>query len=379
MKNIPSFKEFSIYGDLMETASQKQILDSNNLEDSNSGRNINEGQVTDYIKNSLSKFFLGKFSSIGVIDKARSVLVDLEVDLIEKKNELDDFIDNIESQIDSAGDKQTVESLKKQRENKLKEFQTYEEATRLKIKKAQQVVKEAIEGNPRKRKYYELGRSEDEVTIAELKYNLAKNKVDREELKKYKEKLEKAKMESSEKAEAMKSELKSDEEKTKKTQLKGKVELIDLDPENEAKKISSKKAKDIIERKRQLETSIANHRANLERKLIYLEKKISGGKKISPSYVHNKKIELLSIAATIEAQKNLLTSLRTLGKTEMDISKKLSDPEKIGKLTKVINKSITDGKESNTGLNKIISDIFVGPEGSIDIGKIKSAKEKLNK
>lgn len=384
MKNLPSFQEFSKYDSLLESASNEQIASLMELNTSLGERQVNEGKVLDLIKNNLSKFFLGKYSKLSVIDDARKVLIQLEIELIEKRNEFEESVDKIEAQIDelrSTGDKQRMSSLMKDRENKIKEFENYQKTTRLKIRKAQEVVKDVIDGNPRRRKYYEAGRSEDEISIAELEYEMAKKKADQSEINKFESKLQKAKKEAADKAEELKAEMqtKGKEEVEKKEKREEKIKLLRMDPEAEKKKITRRRGKDIIERKRQLENSIVDLRADLERKLNMIQKRLDSGKKISKSYLDNKKMEFLSMAATIDAQKNLLAILREIGKTETEINKKLSDEKNITEITNRINQGIADGQDANSGLKKVISSIFVGPEGTINVAKIKTAKEKLNK
>lgn len=384
MKNLPSFQEFNKYDSLLESASEDQINNLMDLSPSFSESSLNEGKALDIIKNNLSKFFFGKYSKLSIIDEARKVLVELEIDLIEKKNDFEEAIDKIESQIDeirTSGDKQKMSALMKDRENKMKEFENYQKTARLKIKKAQEVVKDVIDGNPRRRKYYEAGRADDEISIAELEYDMAKKKADQSEIKKFEDKLQKAKKEAEEKANQLKAEMeiKGKSEKEKQEQTQQKIKLLHMDPEKEKKKISSRKGKDIIERKRQLESSIVDLRADLERKLSMIQKRVDSGKKVSKSYLDNKKLELLSIAATIDAQKNLLEIFRELGKTESEITKKLMKEKNLTEITNKINQGIADGQDVNSGLKKVISGIFVGPEGTINIEKIKTAKEKLNK
>jgi hypothetical protein len=381
MKNLPSFKDFSNYSSLLETASAEEIRLLNELETSDPNHTLNEGKILDTVKNELSKFFLGKYSKLSVIDKARKVLVDLEIDLIEKKYEFEESISNIDSQIDSigsSGDKQRLIALRKDRDNKIKEFEKYEESSKLKMKKAIEVIREMIEGDSRKRKYYEAGRSEDEIGLAELKYKFAKEKSDDKEIKKYEEAIRKAKEEAEAKADVLKSEIET-KEKDSEPEASNQVQVVKIDPEKEKKKISSRRGKDIIERKRQLENSIVDLKADMERILTQMEKHIKSGKKISRSYINNKKIQLLSMASSIDSQTNLLKILRDLGKSENEITKKLSKEQEFTKLANLINQGIAEGEDAKSGLKKVVSSIFVGPEGTINTEKVKQAKEKLNK
>jgi hypothetical protein len=384
MKNLPSFKEYSENDSLLESASIQQINDLMELCPDCIKETVNEGKALDIIKNNLSKFFLGKFSKLSVIDQAREVLVQLEIDLIEKKNQFEDSIEQIESQIDeirSTGDKPRMTSLIKDRENKIKEFENYEKTASLKIKKAKDIVRDVIDGNSRRRKYYEAGRSEDEITIAELQYNMAKKRSDESELKKYEDQLQKAKKDAEQKAEELKAEMQSKDKKKKEAEgeTQEKIKLLRMDPAVERKKISSRKGKDILSRIEELETSIVKLRTRLERKLNMIEKRAQSGKPLPKSFIENKKLELLSLSATIDAQRNLLAIFRKLGKTEKEITKKLISSEIMNKVLDQVNRGIDDGQNVNTGLKKVISSIFIGPEGTIDPKKVKAAKEKLDK
>jgi DNA repair exonuclease SbcCD ATPase subunit len=384
MKNLPSFQEFNEYDSLFESASSKQVRDLMDLKPINVNISLHEGKALDLIKNNLSKFFLGKYSKLSVIDQARQVLTQLEIDLIEKKNQFEDSIEAIESQIDEirgSGDKQRLESLIKDKTNKIKEFESYEKTANLKIKKAKDIVRDVIDGNPRRRKYYEAGRSEDEISIAELQYNMAKNKSDESELKRYEDKVKKAKKDAEQKVEELKSEMQSKDDENKKStdETQEKIKLLRIDPEKEKKKITSRKGKDILDRIEELETSIVKLRTRLERKLNMIEKRAQSSRPIPESFIENKKLELLSLSATIDAQRNLLSIFRKLGKTERDITKKLLSPEIISKVLDQVNKGIDDGQNVNTGLKRIISSIFTDPKGKLDPMKIKSAKEKIDK
>ena len=384
MKNLPSFKDFSNYDSLLESASAEEMNVLNELETANPLHTLNEGQILDSIKNKLSKFFLGKFSKLSVLDHARKVLVDLEIDLIEKRYEFEDSVSEIESQIDSLGmgvDKQKSLALRKDRDNKIKEFENYEKASKLKMKKALEVIRDIIDGDSRKRKYYEAGKSEDEIGLAELKYKLAKERSDDKQIKRYEEDIRKAKEEAEEKAKSLKSEVENKEsaEKDRKDKDVKQEQKILIDPEKEKKKISSRRGKDIIERKRQLENSIVDLKADMERMLNRIEKHLKSGKKISKSYLDTRKIKLLSMATSIDSQTNLLKILRDLGKTESEITKKLSKEHEFTKLTNMINQGISEGGDLKSGLKKAISSVFVGPEGTISHEKLKQAKEKLNK
>jgi hypothetical protein len=379
MKNIPSFNDFKKYESLLERANKDLYNELNSLEGAEPQHTVNEGMFLDSIKNSISKFFLGSLSRVGMIDKARKLLVDLEIDAIEKRFDFEESVDKLESQIDalsSINDKDRINALIRDRESKAREFEAFLKSHSTKVKKAKEFIQKAIESNPRRREYYEVGRSEDEVALAELEYKLAKEKADDSEIKKYEEKIKAKKQEAEEKAHDLKD--KMDDQDKKSEESEGKKDLS-LDPEKEKKKYSSRKAKDIIERKRQLEKDIADLRAEIERKLTAFEKKVKSlGDKLTTKYTDTVKYDLLELSSALDSKTNLLKILRGLGKSETEIQSKLSKEQEFTKLANLINQGITDGEDANSGTKKIISSVFITPGGKIDSGKIRNAKDKLN-
>lgn len=376
MKNLPSFKEFSDYEPYLEKVSQDMYDEYKNLEGASPNYSVNEGSFLDNIKNSLSKFFLGSISRVGMIDKARKLLVDLEIDAIEKKFDSEESIEKIEDQIDglsSINDKERINALIKDRDSKMREYEAFLKANAVKIKKAKEFIQKVIENNSRRKEYYETGRSEDELTLAELEYKLAKEKSEDSEIKKYEEKVNAKRKEAEEKVNDLQDKMKS-QEKFKDEDSES--EDLSLDPEKEKKKVSGRKAKDIIERKKELEKDIADLRADIERKLNFLEKKIKKG--ASPKILERFKIDLLEMSSALDSKTNLLKIFRDIGKSESEIQKALSKEQEFTKIVNLINQGIADGEDANSGTKKIISDIFVNPSGNIDPSKISSAMKKLN-
>ena len=381
MKNLPSFNDFKKYESLIETIDNELNEEFASLERSEPNHALNEGIFGDYLKNSLSKFFLGSLSRVGMIDKARKLLVDLEIDAIEKRADFEENVERLESEMDglsSINDKEKINAVERDRDTKVKEFESFLKSHALKIKKAKDFVTKVIDNNPRRREYYEAGRADDEIGLAELEYKLAKDKADDADIKKFEEKIKAKKKEAEEKAQDLKDQMdkKSEEEK------KGKepdAEDLSLDPEKEKKKVAGRRAKDIIERKKELEKDIADLRADIERKLTALEKRMgSNPDKVSKSYIEKIKIELLELSSALDSKKNLLKLFRNLGKTESEIDKKLSKEQEFTQLANLINQGIVDGEDANSGTKKIISDVFVTSSGNIDVNKLRSAKDKLN-
>lgn len=380
MKNIPSFSEFKKYGDLMESVSPELLNELNSLERVEPIHSVNEGNLMNNLKNSLSKFFLGSMSRISMIDQARKIILDLELDLIEKKDEFEKNIEKIDIQIDSlsrSGNKEKIDSLEKERDSKIKEFEAYVKAQKLKIKKSKDVAYRLTDDNSRRKQYLAAGYAEDEIAIAELEYKLASERSkDQTEIRKYKEKIEDAKRDAEEKANDIKAKTERDlEDRAPKNDLS-------VDLEKEKKKISSRKGKDLIQRKNELEKERADLRSDIERKLNVLESKMTKSPKtISLKYIETFKMDLLELSSTLDAKENLLHLFRGLGKTESEITKVLSKESDFTKLTNKINQEIINGDDANSGTKKVVSDLFASIEkdknSPANVGRIKKAKSKL--
>ena len=381
MKNLPSFNDFKKYESLIETVDRELNKEFASLESAEPNHTINEGIFGDYLKNSLSKFFLGSLSRVGMIDKARKLLVDLEIDIIEKRDSFEETIEKLDSEIDglsSINDKEKINAVIKDRDSKIKELESFLKSHALKIRKAKDYINKVIEGNSRRREYYEAARADDEIALAELEYKLAKDRADDADIKKFEEKIKEKKKEAEEKAQDLKDEMDKESE-SKKGPESDNADDLSLDPEKEKRKVAGRRGKDIIERKKELEKDIADLRADIERKLTTLEKRIKANpNKVSKSYVERIKVELLELSSALDSKKNLLKLFRDLGKTESDIDKKLSKEQEFTKLANMINQGIVDGEDANSGTKKIISDVFVTPTGNIDASKLKFAKDKLN-
>jgi hypothetical protein len=381
MKNLPSFNDFKKYESLIETVDRELSEEFASLEAAEPNHTINEGIFGDYLKNSLSKFFLGSLSRVGMIDKARKLLVDLEIDIIEKRDAFDESVEKLDSEIDglsSINDKEKINAVEKDRDSKIREFESFLKSHALKIKKAKDYINKVIENNPRRREYFEAARADDEIALAELEYKLAKDRADDSDIKKFEEKIKEKKKEAEEKAQDLKDQM-DKKSKSEEGPESDNSDDLSLDPEKEKRKVAGRRGKDIIDRKKELEKDIADLRADIERKLTTLEKRIKANPdKVSKSYVERSKIELLELSSALDSKKNLLKLFRDLGKTESDIDKKLSKEQEFTKLTNMINQGIVDGEDANSGTKKIISDVFVTPTGKIDAGKLRSAKDKLN-
>lgn len=381
MKNLPSFNEFKKYEDLLESVDHRLAREVKSLDRVEPQHSVNEGQLMNILKNNLSKFFLGSMSRISMIDQARKIILDLELDIVEKKDEFERDIEKLDRQIDSLskiGDKEKIVALENEREKRAKEMEAYLKAQKLKIKKSKDVASKLADDSARRKQYLDAGYAEDEIAIAELEYKLAVERSDDQtKVREYKEKIESAKKEAEEKARDINDKTEADIEKRE-----GSNDLS-LDPEKEKKKISSRKSKDLIQRKNELEKDIADLRSDIERKLNALKNKIAKNPQaVSGKAIDSAKIELLELSSALDAKTNLLKLFRGLGKTESEIAKVLSKESDFTKLANRINQGILDGEDANSGTKKIITDLFSsvssGKDKTISTDKIEKAKSKLN-
>jgi hypothetical protein len=381
MKNIPSFREFNKYSDFIETTNESLVNELRSLEGADPDHSVNEGHVMNAAKNLLSKFFLGPLSRVNAIDQARKIILELELDLIEKRDKYEKEAEELDSKIDELtkiNDKEKIISLEREREMKAKQMDAYVKAQKLKIQKSKDVASKIVDGNARRKEYLDAGYAEDEIAIAELEYKLASQRVEnKEELGEYEARVKKAKEEADAKASAMKDKAedsgkKEEENKTEST------EDFSLDPQEEKKKVSSRKYKDIITRKNELEKDIADLRSDLERKLNKFKSRISAnsaaGKKDS-RYSESVKVDLLEICSALDSKINLLKTLRNLGKTEKEVDRKLGKESEFTQLADRINQSILDGEDANSGTKKIIADLFVSSQ--VTSQSIEEAKRKI--
>jgi DNA repair exonuclease SbcCD ATPase subunit len=363
------------------------VQELKSLETAEPYHSVNEGQLMNVVKNSLSKFFLGSMSRVSMIDQARKIILDLELDIVEKKDEFERAIEKLDSQIDSLtkmGDKDKILSVEKERETKAREIEAYLKAQKLKIKKSKDVALKLVDGNSRRKEYLDAGYAEDEIAIAELEYKLAQERAeDQSKLADYKEKVESARKEAEEKARDINNKTEKDNEKKEETKETSQEDLS-VDPEKEKRKIASRKGKDLIQRKNELEKEIADLRSDIERKLNQFESKVARrSKSVNAKYIESVKIELLELSSALDAKENLLKLFRGLGKTENEISQVLSKESDFTKIANKINQGIVDGEDANSGTKKIISDLFSGvssgEDQNISTEKIKNAKFKINR
>lgn len=217
MTLIPSFREFEKTNHL-EGKITPALAES--LADYFAGEEaVNEG-VFDSIKNTLSKTFLGSLSYISMIDKVRAEVLKMEKESIQKKYAFEDEIDSLKNSIKELSknkDEAGVDRVKKTIDAKTKEYQSYGKMIGLRIEKAISTIKDAIKGNKRRMEYWEAGKSQDELDLAEFEYRTAKQRASSnpEELKNLETEIKKAKEEAEKSKNKLQTDAKNQEKKEK--------------------------------------------------------------------------------------------------------------------------------------------------------------------
>ena len=346
---------------------------------------INEAEsFLDRVKNSLSKSILGSLSYIKMIDDLVEKVEELEKDLIEKQYKFEDEIDEIDSKIDKArgNNPSEVKNLQMQRKRKSEEIQSYLDNQKLKIRKGMSLIDQAIGKNDRRKEYSKTKIDDKNLAISEFRYELAKKRsAPQEEISSLEKKLKKSKETAQASSERFRqrTEQASSEKKVTRDPKTGRFvsgRVRDVDPSDEKKRISSRKASDLIERKEKVEIMIAKTKALVERELDSLYGKISKGP-ISKDALEKSKIYLLELSNNLDSYRNLLSLYRSVGNTEEKIDKVLSKESSFTEIANKINSSIADGKDAGSGTTQIISDLFKDLETSQSPSKVKSAGAKI--
>jgi chromosome segregation ATPase len=231
MKLIPSYQEF-VYDLPLNEKISPELAESlaSDFEEIDS---LNEGFL-DSIKNTLSKTFLGSLSYINMIDKARASILKDQKDLLSKQYSYEDEMSSLRNSVKQAqtsvGSTNT-DTIKKTISNKENEYKTYVNMVKKRIEKVEDAIDKIIEGNKRRSEYYDAGKSQDELEIAEFEYKLAKarSNSDPKEIKELESKVKDAKKE----AEEAQEELKASAERAKEKSAGN-------EPTNQKKRLSEK-------------------------------------------------------------------------------------------------------------------------------------------
>jgi hypothetical protein len=247
---------------------------------------VNEGMF-DSIKNALSKTFLGSLSYLNMIDKVRSEVLKLEKESLQKKYAFEDEIDSLRNSIKELAkskDEVGIERTNKTVDAKTKEYQSYGKMTNLRIEKAISTIKEAIKGNKRRMEYWEAGKSQDELSLAEFEYTIAKQRANSnpEDLKNLQEEIKKAKDEAEKSNKKLEDDAKNQKEKEKEKEKE--------DPSDYKKSLRTKKG-------------MIEAIAKLEHELVDLQKELKNAKKEFDKKEIQIKID--SVKATIKNIENL--------------------------------------------------------------------------
>jgi hypothetical protein len=384
MKIITSFEDFEEYEGLIENLDPALLKELRSIEIPENVTQVNEGRISNFLTNKLSRFLLGSFSGVGMIDEAIKTILALELDLIKKgsdfKKELAKFDEQID-QLAKEGNKDKIGAVSKEREAKTNEFDTYEKAQNLKLKKAKDLVKQIVNGNSRRKEYLDSCYAENEIEMAELEYKLAKERSeDQTALRAYEERVAKAKEEAEAKAKEIENQMKEEGEKEPREPKAD----ISMDVEREKKIISRRKGGDIIKRKNELEKEIADIKSDMERKLNQILNKIKkSSKPLTERYLENSKLDLIEMATSLDYKKELLLTFRNLGKNAEEIEKSLDNNKDFKEAIDKINKGAGNAKQIKGEILKAFRDAFstvgIGKSGVLTTGIIDKLKEKLNK
>ena len=309
MTLIPSFQEFEENNPLdgkITPALAESLADYFAGEEA-----VNEG-VFDSIKNTLSKTFLGSLSYISMIDKVRAEVLKLEKESLQKKYAFEDEMDSLKNSIkelSKSKDEAGIERVNKTLDAKTKEHQSYGKMTNLRIEKAISTIKDAIKENKRRMEYWEAGKSQDELDLAEFEYKLAKQRAtsNPEDLKSLEAEIKKAKEEAEKSKKKLETDAKNQEKKEKEgssdyreslKNKKGRIEAIAkldheiIDLEKELK--STKKDFD----KKQIQREIDKLKGTKE-DIEELDKK-SKGKKVLDGQAFNDILKLAKEMNSLE-------------------------------------------------------------------------------
>lgn len=227
MKLIPSYQEFvddmSLNGKISPELAESLASDFEEID------SLNEGFL-DSIKNTLSKTFLGSLSYINMIDKAREMNIKDQKDLLTKRYAHEDEIDSLYSslkQAEKSKDSVNADRISKTIANKKNEYKTYVNMLNKRIEKTDETLSKMVQGNKRRSEYYDAGKSQDELTIAEFEYRLAKTRAgaDPKKIKELETKVQTAKEEAAEAQEELKVSAEAQTKKEEAEKLNKKSEL----------------------------------------------------------------------------------------------------------------------------------------------------------
>lgn len=328
-----------------------------------SEKSINEG-LFDTIKNKLSKSILGDFSKVSAIDSIRKGNLEIEKDLVAKKYEYNDKLDALElklAEVTKSGNRAAILAAENEISKKKEEYRAYIKSRKIQIEKGLSLLSKAIDKNKRRKEYYEAGKAEDELNLANYEYDMAKKKSNSsKEIDRLKRSLDKARTDAESLIQRFQSQVSSVAPQSMD------IEIKDLsNPGAIKKKLSSKRSSDLLELKKKTEKNIEDKKEELKKALQELSDKIQGlnksGLNVRSSVLSEKEKEATKIANEIDAEINLLNLYNKVGNTKQEIQKKMNDPSDLNSLFSKINDAVKDAKDDSSGYTKDILLVFSDP------------------
>ena len=323
---------------------------------------INEG-LFDTIKNKLSKSILGDFSKVSAIDTIRNGNLEIEKDIVAKKYEYSDKLDALElklAEVKRSGNRAAILAVENEISKKKEEYRTYIKSRKIQIEKGLSLLSKAIDKNKRRKEYYEAGKAEDELNLANYEYDMAKKKSNSsKEIDRLKKSLDKARTDAESLIQRFQNQVSS-------TPQFIDIEIKDLsDPVAIKKKLSSKRSSDLLELKKKTEKNIEDKKEDLKKTLQELSDKIGAlnksGLSVRSSVLSDKEKEATEIANEIDAEINLLNLYNGVGNTKQEIQKKMNDSSDLNSLFSKINDAVKDAKDDSSGYTKDILLAFSDP------------------
>lgn len=351
MKQIPNFQEFEEINPLNQKITP-QLAESLAEYFSQEGA-VNEAGFFDSIKNTLSKTFLGSLSYLNIIDKVRAEVLKLEKEIVTKRYAFQDEMASLKKDLKelvASGNDSTLEKTKKAIELKSKEHDAYEKVTSSRIEKALSTLRDAIKDNKRRKEYYDAGKAQDELELAEFEYQLAKRRssAGSEELKKLEAEIKKAKEEALKAQEEIKKSQQKESDSKKKAEEEGVKTLDGTTPDFQKSLKTEKGTRALIlylkaERDKLEDKMNDVKNDNARQALKNSINKVRGDLKLAEkvlTQIKNKKL----IAKQEEYQQTILNGARELSKNDTERKSALKKAENIIKGTKPTNPVKTESK-----------------------------------
>lgn len=336
---------------------------------------LNEGLVDD-ITNKLSKTFFGDLSKVSIIDDIRKANLEIEKEIIVKKYEFEDSLDALElklSEVSRSNNRAAIQAAENEITRKRNEYRTYIKSKKLQMEKGMSILSKAIDKNRRRKEYYEAGKAEDELNLANYEYEMARKKSNSsKEIEKLKRSYEKAKVESRDIINKFQNTI---------FPVGTKSETIDTkdlsNPDKIKRKLSSKKSSDLLELKRKTADNIIKKKEELAKFLEELEAMVDeynkSGLRLRDSVLNAKEKNGAGIANEIDAEENLYSVYSSVGKTKEEIERKMEDTDKLRSLFTQINNAVDASRDESSGYTKEISLVFADPTSK----NIKQAIKKI--